>query len=245
MKLKHLLYLLIPFLFSCSKSEFEIESKHENGNTHIVSKTLGDTIINEFNFGKSYKVKFDENGDTLRKGVYLNSNAIGQHVFYEKNQIDCFRTFIIPDSYFIDLDKRSESIDLLKYMSKSDTTYLNSIVYINSKGDTLFDKSLFCRNHGFIEKSDSLKLSVEFYFQNLTIDGVEFYTMPKDTSMLTISGARGNSHKLHIDKTENLENFTSMAILYAYETKQQLDSNIFSTRAIFINEKVKTSHNKK
>jgi len=181
----------------------------------------------------------------LRKGSYLNNNAFGRHIFYENNLINCHRFYIIPAPYFIDLDSKSEYIKLQTYFPVSDTTFLNSVIYFKTNGDTIFEKSLFYKNLGFVEKSDTTKMNLKFYFQNFTIEGIEFYTMPKDTSMVTLSGSSGNNHFLNVDPVENLDLFKSMAIIYGYDGKSELDSNKFTTRAIFINEKTKTSYNKK
>ena len=62
-------YLLI--LTSCDLKSYQVESRYENGNYEIIYKNLNDTIINDTKFTQKFKVKFFENGDTLRKGKYI------------------------------------------------------------------------------------------------------------------------------------------------------------------------------
>ena len=233
----------ISFLMACSNSDYEVLETHQIGEPQILSRYLGDTLLFDNLYKLYFKIELGESGDSIRKGLYLNNKAIGLHKFYENKKINCLRTYVLPDPYFIDLAAESEHIGFDNIFSIADTTYLNTVVYLNESGDTNFSRSLFYEKIHIAEYADSLKLHLKFYFQEMAIKGIEFYTMPIDTSMVTISGAAGDYQKLRINHDDRTNPFKSMAIVYGYQYDQELDSNVMASRALFIEEIITTSRN--
>ena len=117
--------IIIIIFSSCTENEFKIESKYGNGQEEIIFKSMEDTIIFGTNFQRKYKVSFFDNGDTLRKGLFLNNKAFGRHFFYEGNKINCIREYVLPDTFFLNLDKISNSVDWTFWIPRRDSPYMS------------------------------------------------------------------------------------------------------------------------
>ena len=219
-----------------------MESEFENGSLKVIFKKLNDTVINGVNFDQKYKVKFAQNGDTLRKGIYLNNIAFGTHRFYDKNQLNCIRQYIIPDPFFIDLDKRNETIDYGIYELRLDSTYLNTAVFIDSKGKGLINKSHFYEakyQKDIWNVNDSLVVDFKFHFPEHKVVKTEMYfVVPEDTSMIKIVIDSENEYR-YKRKIFNEEHNKIMGVvdLIAYnESKEITDSTAHMRRIMFIDE---------
>jgi hypothetical protein len=94
--MKHLITIFLFLLItSCKKKQYQVESKFANGNNEIIYHSLNDTIIYGKTFSKKLRIKFNQKKDTLRKGIYINELALGEHLFYEKNVINWKRKYVL------------------------------------------------------------------------------------------------------------------------------------------------------
>lgn len=128
-------------LTSCSEKSFRVESRFNDGNYEVIYRPLSDTTIYGETYQRKFKIKFNESSDTLRKGAYVNEMALGEHTFYENNQIICKRLYVVPNPFFIDIDNKNETIDFSIYKIRPDSTYLNSAVFFDRNGDSVQSKS--------------------------------------------------------------------------------------------------------
>ncbi|TYP71420.1 hypothetical protein [Aquimarina intermedia] len=243
--MKKILIVIISlqFLTSCKENKFQVESEFENGNSEIIFDQLTDTLIYGKNYSRKYKIKFDIQKDTLRKGMYINEMAIGKHFFYKKNMIICERNYVVPKPFFLDLDRANETIDFNTYKVRQDSTYLNTVIFFDKNGDSIIDKSHFYRAKFKKKKwnvNDSLEVDFEFYYPNYKVVKSELYfIVPSDTTMVTVAKADNDyTFKREIlDKQHNeIEGVVDFA---AYDkTKVKGDSTAYALRIMFINEKI-------
>lgn len=239
------LFLLL-ILISCKENSFQIESKFDNGNSEIIYEQLSDTIIYGKSYNLKFKLKFNNQKDTLRSGIYINEMAIGKHYFYESNKIICERNYIVPNPFFIDLDNKNETIDFSAYKIRPDSTYLNTAIFFDENGDSIFDKSHFYRAK-FEKKlwkvGDSLKVEFEFFYPNYEVVKSDlFFTVPSDTSMITLAfdADKDYTFKRKI-LNENHNKIEGVVDFAAYDkTKPEGDSTKYALRIMFINEKFVT-----
>ena len=122
---------------SCNENTFQVESKFDNGNYEIIYRQLSDTTIYGKTYNQRFKLKFNEKKDTMRKGAYINEMAIGKHFFYENNELICERNYVVPNPFFIDLDEKNETIDFSAFQIRKDSTYLNTAIFFDKKGDSI------------------------------------------------------------------------------------------------------------
>ena len=141
---------------------------------------MEDTIIFGTNFQRKYKVSFFDNGDTLRKGLFLNNKAFGRHFFYEGNKINCIREYVLPDTFFLNLDKISNSVDWTFWIPRRDSTHLNTVSFMNLEGDTIIERSIFYKMNIEDVAKDSLKCSFKFFFYGREIYGLKIYAKSND-----------------------------------------------------------------
>jgi hypothetical protein len=236
--------IIISFLTSCNGKPFQIESSFENGNNEIIYRQLSDTIIYGKIYRKKFKVKFNEKKDTLRKGIYINKMALGEHLFYENNKIICKRNYIIPNPFFIEIEDENESVDFSVFKIRTDSTYLNTAIFYDKKGDSIIEKSHFYKTKFHKEKwklNDSLKVEFEFYYPKYEVVKSKLYFMvPKDTSMVTLAFGTGKNYTIErkiINKNHN--EIQGLVEFVAFDkNKNTQDSTAYAKRIIFINEKI-------
>lgn len=231
------------FIIGCSGNQFKIESKHENGKAKIIYTKLTDTLINNIRFERKYKIKFSKDGDTLRKGVYLNNFAFKKHFLFTDNKINWIGNYIVPDPYFIDLDKQVESLDFSKYKLKIDSTYLNSAIRFNSEGDSIKSNSHFYTSK-FEKKNweigDTLKVNFKFYYpKHKVLRSDIYFKVPEDTSLVTVARNSSNEYVLkRLIKSKNYNTVQGVVKILAYdENKNANDTTAYMNRIMFVNEK--------
>lgn len=239
-----LLIIIITFILltSCNEKPFQIESKFDNGNPEIIYLPLSDTTIHGKTYNRKFKIEFNKQKDTLRKGLYINKMALGDHLFYENNKLICKRNYIVPNPFFIDIDNENETVDYSAFKIRTDSTYLNSVIYFNQIGDSIIKKSDFYKANFWKKKwkiNDSLKVEFEFYCPNYEIIKSKLYfVVPEDKSKITVVY---NTNKNYIfkrkifDKKHNQINGLVEIITFD-KSKKMEDSTAFEKRIMFINE---------
>lgn len=245
--MNRILVLIISIIFfnSCKENTFSVESRFENGNSEIIYLSLSDTTIYGKTYSKKFKIKFNEKKDTLRKGVYINKMAIGEHLFYENNKTICKRNYIIPNPFFIDIDKKNETVDFSAFKIRTDSTYLNTVILFDKFGDSIINKSDFYKAKFFKDNwktNDSLEVKFEFYYPNYEIIKSDLYfIVPEDTSMVTVVyGAEKNyTFKRKIINKKH-DQINGLVDILAYNKSKKIDdSTAYENRIMFINEKFK------
>jgi|TARA_B110000881_G_C18441065_1_gene445982 hypothetical protein len=243
--MKHLITIFLFLLItSCKKKQYQVESKFANGNNEIIYHSLNDTIIYGKTFSKKLRIKFNQKKDTLRKGIYINELALGEHLFYEKNVINCKRKYVIPNPYFIDLDIKNDEIDFKNFKIRSDSTYLNTGIFFDKNGDSVLSKSHFYKTKFFRQKwkvNDTLKVEFEFYFPGYEVIKSNLYFMvPEDTSMITMGLNADKNFTLNrriLNKKHN--HIEGVVEILAYDKNKPIkDLKSYAERIIFINEKI-------
>ncbi|PKB42509.1 hypothetical protein AX016_0676 [Cellulophaga sp. RHA19] len=232
------------FLISCNKKSFQVESKFDNGNSEIIYLTLSETTIYGKNYSRKFKVKFNEKEDTLRKGIYINKMALGEHLFYENNKIICKRNYIIPNPFFI--DNKNETVDFSAFKIRPDSTYLNTAIFFDINGDSIIEKSHFYKTNFHKNKwnvNDSLKVDFEFYYPDYEVVKSDLYFMvPQDTSMITLAFDADKDYTFKrkiFDKKHN--QIKGLVEFIAFDkNKKAEDSTAYAKRIMFINEKFRT-----
>ena len=223
-------------------NKYKVESTFKNGNPMRIYHSLSDTTIYGKTYKRKQKIKFNKNKDTLRKGIYINEIAIGEHSFYENNKIVCKRIYVIPNPFFIDIDKNNESIDFSNFQIRSDSSYLNTAVFFNQNGDSLIKKSHLYKAK-FLQKkwnvNDSLKVNFEFFYPGYEVVKSDLYfIVPQDTSMISLAFDAGKKYTLKrtiVDKRHN--QIEGLVDLVAMDNNIKEDSITYVRRIVFINEK--------
>ena len=238
-----IIIISLIFLTSCNENTFRVESKFDNGNYEIIYRPLSDTIIYGKTYNRKYKVKFNEKQDTIRKGIYINEMALGEHLFYENNKIICKRNYVVPNPFFIDLDDKNETVDFSAFKIRPDSTYLNTAIFFDHRGDSIIEKSDFYKTNFYKEKwkvNDSLKVDFEFYYPGYEVVKSDLYfIVPEDSSMITLAfdASKDYTFKRKIyDKSHNQINGLVEIIAFDKNKKVQ-DSTAYAKRIMFINEK--------
>ena len=240
---KHLIIIFTFLLISsCNEKTFQVESKFDNGKNEIIYQPLNDTVIFGKTYKKKFKIKFYENKDTLRKGIYINGIALGEHLFYNKNLLTWKRKYIVPNPFFIDLDNENKEIDFKNFKIRSDSTYLNSGIFFDKNGDSILTKSHYYSTKFFKQKwkvNDTLKVDFEFYFPGYEVIKSNLYFMvPSDTSMVTMALNIDKDFTLKRKILNNKHNKVEGVVQFlAYDkTKSNQDPKAYAERIIFINE---------
>ncbi len=231
------------FLTSCNENTFRVESKFDNGNYEIIYRPLSDTIIYGKTYNRKYKVKFNDNEDTLRKGIFINEMALGKHFFYENNKVICERNYIIPNPFFIDIDDKNETVDFSAFKIRPDSTYLNTVIFFDQNGDSIIEKSDFYKTNFHKEHwkiNDSLEVDFEFYYPGYEVVKSDLYfIVPEDTSKVTVVFTAGKDYtfkrKIFDQKNNEIEGLVE--IIAFDKTKKTGDSTAYEGRIMFINEK--------
>ncbi|MCD8421266.1 hypothetical protein G1J88_11335 [Tenacibaculum dicentrarchi] len=222
-----------------------MESSFDNGNYEIIYHPLSDTTIYEKKYNRKFKIKFNEAKDTLRKGIYINGMALGEHSFYENNKLICKRNYIVPNPFFIDIDNQNESVDFSFFKIRQDSTYLNTVIFFDKKGDSIIEKSDIYKTKFYKKKwnvNDSLKVDFEFYYPGYEVVKSDLYfIVPQDTSMITLVFDTDKDYTFTrkiFDKEHN--EIVGLVDLIAFDkTKEVGDLTAYSKRIMFINEKFK------
>ena len=240
-------FIIIAFIFftSCNEKTFQVESTFDNGNYEIIYRPLSDTTIYEKKYDRKFKIKFNEAKDTLRKGIYINEMALGEHSFYENNKLICKRNYIVPNPLFIDIDNKNETVDFSAFKIRPDSTYLNTAIYFDSNGDSIIEKSHLYRTKFYNRKwnvDDSLKVDFEFYYPGYEVLKSDLYfIVPQDTSMITLAFDADKDYTFTrkiFDKKHN--EIEGLVDFIAFDkTKEVGDSTAYAKRIMFINEKFK------
>lgn len=79
---------------SCNNQPYKVKSNFDNGNPEVIVKEFPDTIIYGKKFSYIHEINFNENGNTLRKGFYINQIAFGSHSFFENNKLACIKLIL-------------------------------------------------------------------------------------------------------------------------------------------------------
>lgn len=199
-----------------------MESKFENGNYEVIYKKLDDTLINDIVFEQKFKIKFFENGDTLRKGKFINDIALGKHSFYEDKKLYCVRNYVLFDDFMIDLINNIDSTNIVTYGIRRDSTYLNDAVFYNKNGDSLPNKSHFYTadlNQKTYQVGDSIISNFKFYYPNLKVYRTNaYYKVPTDTSLVTMSlnnfqDSHRYSNKIESNEFNRIEGLVDIFVL--------------------------------
>lgn len=220
-----------------------MESTFDNGNNEIIYYPLSDTIIFGKKYNRKFKIKFNEKKDTLRKGIYINEMAIGEHSFYEKNKLICKRNYIVPNPFFIDLDDKNETVDFSAFKIQSDSTYLNTAMFFDKNGDSINEKSHFYKTKFYKKKwnvSDSLKVDFEFNYPGYDVVKSDLYfIVPQDTSIITLAFDADKDYtftrKIFDKKHNEIEGLVEFIVFD--KNKKAEDSTAYVKRIMFINEK--------
>ncbi len=214
-------------------SEFKIEKIFPNGQSEFVYKQFDDTVVNGKLFSYKLMRQLDTLGQLLREGFYLNDQAYGIHKFYQDNEINVLREYILFSDDQINL---LNIIDSITSESLSpNNTYLNSVYYIENN-DTVESKSSFYK---IIEKSplkrkDSIMVHIEFFEPQLEIEAYElFFDVPGDTSMIRMVTGYGNN----LDFKQPIlgsgkQNISGFALLKGYTIDQSSRDTFVATRFI-------------
>ncbi|SDR91278.1 hypothetical protein [Gramella sp. MAR_2010_147] len=237
-------FTILTLFISCTINSFQVESKFENGNNKIIYRSLSDTTIYGKTYNRKFKIKFNENKDTLRKGIYINNMALGDHSFYRNNKLDCIRSYIIPNPFFIDIGKQNETVDFSPFEIRTDSTYLNTAIYFDQNGDSLIQKShlyktKFHKNNWNI--NDSLKVDFEFYYPGYeVVKSTLYFIVPQDSSMITMAINRGREYTLKRKIfNKNHDEIKGLAEIIVFDkTKKAGDTNAYSKSLVFINEQI-------
>lgn len=239
-KLLYIIFCLI-ILISCDTTSYQVESRFNNGNYKIIYKKLNDTIINGLPFEQKFKVKFFENGDTLRKGKYVNDMAIDEHMFYENNKIICERNYVMFDNWTLDLINHIDTLNLKKYGIRKDSTYLNEVRYYDNENKLIPSKSHFYTADLNKEKyivGDSVISNFKFYYTNLKVVRTDlYYKVPTDTSMVTMSlnNFKDNHRYSNKIETSDFNKIQGLVDIYAYdESMSKEDAKAYSKRLMLI-----------
>lgn len=238
-----IIIIAILFLTNCSEKSFRVESKFDNGNYEIIYRPLSDTTIYGKEYNRKFKIKFNEAKDTLRKGIYINEMALGEHSFYENNKLICKRNYIVPNHFFIDLDNKNETVDFSAFKIRIDSTYLNTAMFFDKNGDSIFEKSHFYKAKFYKKKwniNDSLKVDFEFYYPGYEVVKSDLYfIVPEDTSMITLAFDADKDYtftrKIFDKKHNGIEGLVEFVAFD--KTKETGDSTAYAKRIMFINEK--------
>jgi hypothetical protein len=243
--MNRIFFTIITFLFftSCNEKTFQVESTFDDGNYQIIYRPLSDTIIYGKKYNRKFKIKFNEKKDTIRKGIYLNEMALGEHSFYENNQLICKRNYIVPNPFFIDIDNKNETVDFSAFKIRPDSTYLNTAIYFDSNGDSIIAKSHLYRTKFYNKKwnvNDSLKVDFEFYYPGYEVVKSDLYfIVPQDTSMITLAFDADKDYTFTrkiFDKEHN--EIEGLVDFIAFDkTKEAGDSTAYAKRIMFINTK--------
>lgn len=191
-----LIILTLSIIGSCTDKTYDVESRFENGNYEVIYRPLTDTTIYDRIYTRKYKVKFNKNKDTLRRGLYINEMALGDHFFYENNLITCIRNYVVPNPFFLDIDSKNETVDFSDFQIRSDSTYLNTAMFFDKNGDSIpykshFYTSKFRKNKWAI--NDSVEVDFEFFFSSYEVIKSDLYfIVPEDTSMVSL-GLNGDN----------------------------------------------------
>lgn len=234
---------IILFFSSCIEKEFIIESKYENGQEEIIFKPMGDTTIFGTNFQRKYKISFFENGDTLRTGVFLNNKAFGRHFFFERNRINCILEYVLPDTFYLNLDNVSNSIDWTFWIPKRDSTHLNTISFLDLTGDTITEKSIFYRMDVENVGEDSIKCAFEFVFYEREFHALEVYAKTKELDNVQLIRTPGNRVEFIREKTGDSTTFNFLVVMMVFnpEAKKMVSQEVFDNAIMLINETVPNS----
>ena len=246
--MKRYVLVISIFLVSCTQNSFKIESKFENNNPKIIYKELKDTLINSKLSKQIYKIEFNKNGDTIRKGVFINEMPFDKHTFYKNKLVNCIKNYIIPNSFFIELDELNQTLNLKQYRLDSDSSYLNTILYLDEKEEIIshlsdyynakFEKQTYSIN-------DTVSLNLEFFSLNYKVVNLQMYfIVPEDNDKVTVVNF-DNSNKYDfkrkiLDKNHNT--IKGMIKIISYDiSKDSNDINSYSERVLFIDEKFKVN----
>jgi hypothetical protein len=243
--MNRILFIIIALLFltSCNEKSFRVESTFDNGNYEIIYRPLSDTTIYGKKYSRKFKVKFNEKKDTLRKGTFINKMAIGEHSFYENNELICKRNYIVPNPFFIGLDDKNETVDFSAFKIRPDSTYLNTATFFDQNGDSIIEKSHFYKTKFYKQKwnvDDSLRVDFEFYYPGYEVVKSDLYfIVPEDTSMITLAFDADKDYtftrKIFDKKHNEIEGLVEFIALD--KTKKTGDSTAYVKRIMFINEK--------
>lgn len=242
MKTFFTLIITLILLTGCQELTHQVESTYDNGNDKIIFYSLFDTIIHGKSFTRKFKIKFNEKGDTLRKGVYIDQMALGEHSFYEKNKVNCKRNYIIPNPFFIDLDNNNEVLDFGKFKIKEDSTYLNTAVYFDLNGDSIISKSHFYSTKSLKNKwkiNDSLEVQLKFHCAGYKVIKSDLYfIVPQDTSKVRLIFDAGDNYtfkrKIHDKDNNRIKGFVEITAID--KTKSLNDFDEYIQRIIFIDD---------
>lgn len=221
MKIINWVFLLILFICSCEHSEYRTEAKYENGQDETIFKILPDTVIFGTHFSRTYKIHFFENGDTLRKGVFLNNHAYGRHLFYKNTTIDCEREYIVPDPFFLEIDSISESIDWRYWIPKKDSTHLNTVIFKENYTDTIKENSVFYTMDIENMINDSVKGTFEFFFAGREIILLEVHAKTAEFDNIQIIRSPGNKFSLLRQRKEGGISFEFLVQMLAFKPEDK------------------------
>lgn len=240
-----ILFLILGIITSCSEKKHEIESSFKNGNPEIVSLFIKDTVIHNKKFKLVHKIKFNNVGDTLRKGRYINNIAIGKHYFYSKQYLECVRNYVVPEPYFTKTFNELESSDFKQYKLRNDSTYLNEAIFFNKKGDTIYDKSHFYTaklNKNNFKFGDSIIVDFKFYFPKFKVYKTDlYYKEVEDTSMITLILNNYRDCGRYAQKVSPMHHNKVIGAAEIFVSKEiKKDSVIGTSRLIFIEKKFNT-----
>lgn len=119
---------LLIILFSCrngsESNNTEWFTYHSNNKIRSKNYTLKDTIIEGDTFKLIKRTFFNENGVLYREGKYLDTIAIGKHIFYKNYVPTTIREYIIVDSAAKNLLNQNLECP---WRSSSNIGYLNSV----------------------------------------------------------------------------------------------------------------------